>query len=248
MNKLKLFLENFFIYGFGSVISKIIPLIMIPIVTHLMPNSSYYGISDMQTTMVQFCTYLAILGMYDAMYRMFFEREGLEYKKEICSTAFAFTLVTSVIVSIIMIMLRKQLALLFFEDVKYEYLVYIAALTTLVSGTNTILMAPTRMQNKRKTYILMNVITSILSYSISVPLLLRGCYDIALPIAALFAGLCSETIFWVLNHNWFSIKRINGKYLKELLQIGLPLVPNFIIYWIFNSSDKLITGNTIKHL
>ena len=54
MKKLKLFLENFLIYGFGGIISKLVPLVMVPIVTRLMPNSSYFGISDMSNTVVSF--------------------------------------------------------------------------------------------------------------------------------------------------------------------------------------------------
>ena len=91
MNKLKLFIENFLVYGLGGVISKIVPLIMVPIVTRLMPSSDYYGLSDLSNTVVQFASALAIMGMYDAMYRMFFEKEDDEYKKNICSTAFSFT-------------------------------------------------------------------------------------------------------------------------------------------------------------
>ena len=50
MNKLKLFIENFLVYGLGGVISKIVPLIMVPIVTRLMPSSDYYGLSDLSNT------------------------------------------------------------------------------------------------------------------------------------------------------------------------------------------------------
>ena len=41
MNKFKLFVENFIVYGFGGVISKIIPLIMVPIVAKLLPSEDY---------------------------------------------------------------------------------------------------------------------------------------------------------------------------------------------------------------
>ena len=54
MNKFRLFIENFFIYGIGGIISKIIPLVMIPIVTRLMPDTGYYGISDLSHTIVSF--------------------------------------------------------------------------------------------------------------------------------------------------------------------------------------------------
>lgn len=83
MKKLKLFIENFLVYGLGGIISKIIPLIMVPIVTRLMPSSEYYGISDLSNTVVSFGSALAIMGMYDAMYRMFFEKDDIRKGKKV---------------------------------------------------------------------------------------------------------------------------------------------------------------------
>ena len=69
MEKFKLFISNFLIYGFGSIISSVIPLIMLPVITRLMPDSFYYGLSDISNTIVQFGTALAVMGMYDAVFR-----------------------------------------------------------------------------------------------------------------------------------------------------------------------------------
>lgn len=245
MNKLRLFLENFLIYGLGGIISKVIPLIMVPIVTRLMPSSSYFGISDMQNTLVSFTSALAVLGMYDAMYRMFFEKEEEAYKRDMCSTALTFTLVLSVVVSVLMVIFREPLAQFFFEDKKYSYLVYIAAMTTLVSATNSIVSAPTRMQNKRKEFLIMNTVGPVLSYGISIPMLLSGHYILALPLAAFISGVFNEFVFWILNHGWFIFKRFRKEYLKPLLKIAVPLFPNFLVYWVFNSSDKLMITNMI---
>lgn len=44
MKKFKLFIENFLVYGLGGIISKIIPLIMVPIITRIMPNTDYFRI------------------------------------------------------------------------------------------------------------------------------------------------------------------------------------------------------------
>ena len=125
MSKLKLFASNMIVYGAGGIIGKVIPLIMVPIVTRLMPNSSYYGISDMANTILSFCSSLAIMGMYDAMYRMFFERDekDLAYKREVCSTALTFTLMTSAVVFVIMLLLKEYLAQWFFEDKQYSYII-----------------------------------------------------------------------------------------------------------------------------
>lgn len=245
MNKGKLFIENMLVYGLGGIISKLVPLLMLPIVTRLMPGTTYFGLSDMSNTVLQFGSAVAVIGMYDAMYRMFFEKDDLNFKKEICSTTVFFTLTMSLIVCGLMVAGKDLIAKYFFKDTKYSYLVYITAVTVLVSATNTIVAAPTRMQNKRKVFLITNTISPILSYSISIPLILTGHYVIALPLASLVAGVSMEFIFYILNRSWFNIKLFKKEYLKPLLAIAIPLFPNFLIYWIFNSSDKVMITNIL---
>ena len=246
MNKPKLFLENFIVYGFGSVISKIIPFLLVPIATRIMPDSSYYGISDMSDTIVSFCSAFAIMGMYDAMYRLFFDKEDVQYKRRVCSTAFLFTMITSFILFILMILFRSIIADSFMGNKKYSYIIYITAMATLVGATNSIVSAPTRMENKRKTYILINTLSSVISFSIAIPLLLKGYYFIALPISSALAALSCEIMYFCLNKKWFSYSLFDFGILKELLKIGIPLVPNFIIYWLFNSCDKIMILHLIN--
>lgn len=245
MKKLKLFLENFLVYGLGGIISKIIPLIMVPVVTRIMPSTDFYGISDLSNTVVQFGSAMAIMGMYDAMYRMFFEKEEDEYKKRVCSTALLFTFISSINVFIIMLLLRNVIAKYFFSGRQYTYVVYLSAMATLVGATNSIISAPTRMQNKRKIFLATNTISPLLSYSISVPLLLAGHYVIALPLAAVISGVTMEAAFGVMNRKWFHPKLFDGRLLKHLLAIAVPLLPNFLIYWVFNSCDKVMITNMI---
>lgn len=245
MKKLKLFLENFIVYGLGSVISRFIPFIMLPVVTRLMPDTSFYGISDMVTTIVSLFSYLAICGMYDAMYRMFFEKEEEKFKKQICSTTLFFTLCGSIIVFVIMLLLKSLLAEYILGDRAYCHLVLIAAVSVLVGATNSIISAPTRMQNKKGIYIAINTITPIISYAISIPLLLKGYYLIALPIAGLLSATASEGIYWILNREWFQWKYFQKELLKPLLAIAIPLLPNFLVYWIFNSCDRVMIINLL---
>lgn len=245
MSKLKLFVENFLVYGVGGVISKIIPLIMVPIVTRIMPDTSYYGLSDLSNTVVSFGSALAVMGMYDAMYRMFFEKNEQEYKRDVCSTTLLFTIGTTIIVFALMILGRKYISKYFFGGEKYVYLVYLSAFATLVSATNQIISAPTRMQNKRKIYLVTNTVGPILSYAIALPLLFEGHYIIALPLATVLSGITMELSFLFLNKRWFRIGRFSKVILKQLLIIAIPLLPNFLIYWIFNSCDKVMITNIL---
>lgn len=244
MNRFKLFIENFLVYGLGGMISKIVPFVMLPIITRLMPNAFYFGLNDISSVVISFGQALAIMGMYDAMFRMFFEKEDKEYRKQICSTALTFTLITSLILFIVLILFRESLAQLVFSDRKYANLLCLSAMSILIGSTNSIVSAPTRMQNKRKIFLITNFLSPIISYSISIPLLLKGYYIVALPLASIFAALSMEVIFVVLNREWFRFK-INKVYLKEMLKIALPLVPNFLVYWIFNSSDRLMISKLI---
>ena len=243
MNKFKLFIENFFVYGIGGIISKIIPLVMVPVVTRLMPDTGYYGISDLSNTVVSFGSSFAVMGMYDAMYRMFFEENEEDYKRKVCSTALMFTLVTSFVVFVIMVLSRNLIAQYFFSNKKYASIVYLSAMATLTGATNSIISAPTRMQNKRKVFLVTNTISPLLSYSISVPMLMAGYYIVALPLAAVISGVTMEITFGILNHDWFNPKLFDFNMLKQLLVIAVPLLPNFLIYWVFNSCDKVMVTN-----
>lgn len=246
MNRVKLFLSNFVIYGFGGALSKLIPLIMVPIITRMMPSSFYYGMSDISNTIISLFTALAIMGMYDAMYRMFFEKNDEKFKKDICSSAFFFTLIMSTVVSIIMVILQKPISQLFYSDRQYGNLVMLCALSVLVGGTNSIVCAPTRMQNKKWTFLIMNLLSPIIAYAIAIPLILAGHYLIAIPLAMLLSAFILEIGFMFLNHKWFSFKCINWSYIKSMLKIALPLLPNFLIYWIFNSADRVMIAHLLN--
>lgn len=245
MKKIKLFLSNFLIFGLGGVIGKIVPLIMVPIVTRMMPETSYFGLSDMASTVVSFASAIAVMGMYDAMYRLFFDKEDEEYKKTVCSTAVTFTFCTSLVVFLLMLLLRFPIASRFFKNGGYAYIVYISAAATLIGATNSIVAAPTRMQNKRGIYLAANTVGPLISYAIAIHLLSAGRYTIALPLAGLISNLTLEASFAILNHKWFHIKLFDRKLLKDLLRIGIPITPNFLIYWVFNSCDKLMITNMI---
>lgn len=245
MNKLKLFIENLIVYGFGGVISKMIPIIILPIIVRIMPDSSYYGLSDLSNTMIQFASAIAIMGLYDAMFRLYFDKEDYDYQKAVCSNALIATFFMSIMVSITMFALKNQLARLFFGDEEYVILIYFAGIATLIGSANTIIAAPTRMQNKRKIYLITNILSPLIAYGLAIPMLLKGYHIIAMPVASILSILTLCITFGVLNRKWFSFKLFDKKILKKLLIIGIPLLPNLLIYWIFNSCDKVMITNMI---
>lgn len=252
MRKIKLLIENFLIYGLGGIIGKLIPFIMLPIITRFMPDTSYFGISDLSHLLVSFGSAIALMGMYEAMYRLFFDKEDKDYKIKVCSTALVITVATSSVMCIIVILFREQLAEYIFKNIKYQYLVVISALSILFGASNTIVAAPTRMQNKRKVYLITNLLSPLISYAIVIPLLLNQYYLIALPVATLISYVCMEVIFLFLNRKWFGLRYFDKGEMKNLLRLGVPMMPSFLVYWIFGSCDRIMitywigtTGNGV---
>ena len=243
MKKVKLFIDNILIYGLGGVINKIVPIIMLPIITRLMPNTLYFGLNDLQTTIVSFAEAFAQMGMYDALYRLFFDKEDKSFKRTTCTTALYFVVISSACIGLLIIAFKNIIAVNVFQGEKYSYLCYISAATIFADNIKGIVQAPTRMQNKRKVYIITNLVTSICTYAIAIPLILKGMYVTALPLAGLLSAVIMDFVFWRLNHEWFGKFKIDKKILKGLLKIGVPLMPTFVVFWIFNSCDKLMISN-----
>ncbi|MBR3043373.1 MAG: oligosaccharide flippase family protein [Oscillospiraceae bacterium] len=242
----KLFIENILVYGLGGMISKFIPLIMLPIIVRLYPNKSYMGLNDLSHNFISFAAALAVCGMYDAMFRLFFDSKSKEWQQKVCSTAFLFVTGTSLVLFVICLLLRKVIAVGYFDDSQYVSLTIVTVVGFLVSATNQIVSAPTRIQNKRKVFLVTNTVSPFISYAIAVPLILKGYYIMAMPIATVIAAVTLELSFAVMNRSYFSVKSFDKSVLKDLLKVGLPLLPNFLIYWVYNSSDKWMINKILN--
>lgn len=70
LSRTKLFLENFFAYGFITVLNKIIPILLLQVITRMITDPSDFGVYNMYNLIIGFGTPLAMLGMYDAMFRI----------------------------------------------------------------------------------------------------------------------------------------------------------------------------------
>lgn len=240
MSKLKLFINNFLVYGMGGVINRIIPFIMLPIATQIFPDTSYMGLNELFNTISSFAGAIAMFGMYDAMFRFFFEKDNDDYKKSVCSTAFFFVVINSAIVVVAMIVFRYILSESFLGDKRYSYLVGIAAVGVLVNSLSTMMAAPTRMENKRRVFLITNTVAPILAYAVSITLLMMGYYETALPMGSIISGAGILLVFVVLNRKWFSIRVFDLGKLRKLFTVAIPVVPILFVYWVFNSCDRLM--------
>lgn len=245
-NKLKLFLENFLFYGGLSVLQKALPFITLPIITKMLPDTSSYGIADMFNLIISFGSAVAILGMYDAIFREFFEdKENKKYQREVTSTGLNIVLISSIVILVLILLLNKQLSFYLFEDIKYKKLIILSGIGILISSLNSIIIAPTRMRNQRKIFFITGVGFPLIGFLITYFYIKIGYTYEALIYGTVLMNSISLVVFFLLNHKDFSLKIFNKKVARELFKIGIPLVPTFLIYWVFNSMDRVMINKMI---
>jgi O-antigen/teichoic acid export membrane protein len=236
----KLLIENFLAYGLVGILGRVIPFLMLPVLTRLIKDPSIYGVFDIYSLVISFSTPICILGTYDAMFRVFFDDTDSLFRKKVCSTTFLIVSIASLSVGALLLSFSNQISILFIGSKEYSFLIRIAAVATLFSGLQSIIAAPTRMQNKRKVFIMMTLVGPIASYAVSIPLILSGRPLEGIVSGNLFALMVSLVLFCSINKAWFSTGLWDWGLAKQLLIIGLPITPCFFVYWIFNASDRLM--------
>lgn len=240
MNRFKLFIENFLAYGFINILYKIVPLFMLPVVTRMLPDTGDYGRFDMFTMIVNFGSSFAVLGVYDAMFREYFEKDDPAYKLKVTSSAMDIVLISSFVVMMILIVFNKAFSMAFLGDAESGFIIIMAALGTFLAANRNTISAPTRIHNKRTIYVVSGLGNSLAYYGIAILLVYIGFGYQGMIYGNLIASAGLLVFFAVLNRNEFCFKAFDKDVAKTLLKIGLPLLPVFVIYWAFTSVDKIM--------
>ena len=123
MSRAKLLIENFLAYGAINVLNKVIPLLLLPVITRLLSDPSDFGVFDMYNLIISFGSPLAMLGIYDAMFREYFEKDEQQYRYNVTTTANKIILMTSIVIALILIIFSKTFSNLFFGENKYGIIV-----------------------------------------------------------------------------------------------------------------------------
>ena len=245
MSRKKLFIENIFAYGFINIINMIVPFLLLPVITRMLPNTSDYGIYNMFSLIVGFGTPLAVLGLYDAMFRQYFEEDDQQYRYDVTTTTQRIVLIASILISTILVLFSNTLSILFFGDSSFRNIVMLGGIGIFLGANLSPIQAPTRMHNDKKAFVLSGIISSISMYGLSLLMIYKGFSYFGLIYANIIMTLLMVVFFWVRNKHFFSKGKFNRKIAKILLKIGLPLLPTFLIYWVYNSIDKIMITNIL---
>lgn len=230
MNKYKKLVGNSVIFAIGNLGSKLVQFILIPLYSYTM-STSQFGKADLLTQLVFLLTPILSLELFDAVFRFALD-EG-ENTRVLFSSSFY------VITAIMVVVIGLSYGL-------GQYLPqYPIALTGLLLGLNIYFALVSNFARARgyvKEYAVSGIINTLVMGSASVIFLvllhggIRGylwAYIVGLFVATLYIFFSTKTQ-QELDRQYLS----KGKLL-ELLKYSLPLIPNYLAWWLNSASDRV---------
>lgn len=231
MNKNKKLIKNTFIYFIGTILSKIMVFLMLPIYTSKLTTYEF-GYIDLITTILSVLVPILTICMFDAIYRFILENND---EKESYITVGILVLFIGSIIAII-----GYLILNYFYDIKYGILILLSLISNLMIG---LWQSIARACKRNIVFSISGVINTVILMSMNILLILKLNFNgDALLISTMLANIVSIIFIEIKIKVMckFNFKYFDKKILMDLMKYSIPLVPNTINWWIMSLSDRTI--------
>lgn len=234
------FFKDFMIYGFASVLGKIVAIFLMPMYTSILTKEEY-GAMALITSCYGLIDLFANLNIHSGIARDYYE-EGIN-RKMLVSTGIFSILGISFLVMLILLFTR----LFWFSNVlslDHKYLLpFTVMLCTIpVTSLHTYFAVLTRYKKKAVLFSIGSIISLIITISITiygVVILRAGIVSVF--IATFISGLISTLYFAYLNRSLISIIFCR-KYLIRALKFSIPALPAILAGWADNSIGQILIG------
>src|SRR5881396_4414199 len=113
IERLKELLRHSAIYGLGSIVARVLGVLLLPLYTRYLSPSDY-GLIETLVALSAVLTALVAQGMKSAFFRFYFDSAAPERRLIVIRTAFWYVLAASTSVSVLGIVLAPQVSWLLF--------------------------------------------------------------------------------------------------------------------------------------
>lgn len=221
------------VYFIGNMSSKILQMLILPIITASLATSQY-GYYDLIVTTIHLVTPVVTLQMIEGMFRFMFNTSEDEKKKTV-STVTAFLLCGFVALAGVITILYVVI-----PGVQYPVLIFFNYASNILFNYTQKLA---RCQQKNKQFAVSGVINTIVMLGCQALTLLVFNMGVDGMLIANAVSYIAASLYLALCLNvkqWFSKEAVNKEKFKELLKYSAPLIPNSIGWWVVASSDRYV--------
>lgn len=227
-------IKNTIILLLGKFCTQFVSFLLLPLYTSKLSTVDY-GFTDLITTYVILLVPIVTLQIEMFIFRFLIDARDNEKEKTriITNSYFLVILLTLICVFVLLVVAN----LLKIENRIYLFLVLIATIASNIT------LQTSRGLGNNKAYSLACIIIAIANILISIVML--GIYNLgiyAVFFSIIFSNLFGTIYLFFSNkiYKYISMTEINRKYFPTIVKYSLPLVPNGLVWWIINSSDKTI--------
>lgn len=233
MNKEKKLMLNTVIYMIGNFSSKFLTFLLIPFYTFYLSEADY-GYADIVSTMVAFFLPIISFQLTDGTYRFLIKTDDQVEREKVISSGFSIVLRNLVIANIAYVILNLLV------DINFKYIIFIQFNVAII---NAYILQCSRGLKKNQVYAIGGVISTFLMLGCNILFIVgfkmkaEGLL-LANIISHLFA--CIYVAYKIKFSSYFKTKKSDDEMKNELKKYSIPLIPNYLNWWIMNVSDRLL--------
>lgn len=225
--------KNTVIYMIGNLGSKILQVLILPLLTAVLLTEEY-GYYDLIVTTINLITPIATLQLVEAMFRYLFGGSEEEKRVTISSVTAALVVGMTILAAVI------ALIQMFGIDLKYPFLIYLNYITNILFDY---MQKIARCQQRNSLVAVSGVINTSVMLAVEAMALLV----FKMRVDGMLLANCVSYFVAVLYleyklriEEYLSIAAVNVKRVKELVKYSLPLVPNSVCWWVVSACDRYV--------
>lgn len=235
---LKAFFKNSFIYTIGTVLTRGIGILLVPIYTRYLTPAEY-GVIDLFIILTSIISLTIALEIHQAVVRFYQETENEKMKIQYVSTAFLFTIFVYVIYLCISINFSNTFTIWLLDDIKYKSVFLLATLATFTSGLFYFTSGQLKWQIMPKQSVLVSIINVIIVSSIAVYLIVIK----NMKVESIFIGQIVGNSVGIVLSLYYTKKSYQFVFVyekfKELIHFSYPLVFSSVAIFIALFIDRI---------
>ncbi|HVP39941.1 MAG TPA: oligosaccharide flippase family protein [Candidatus Saccharimonadales bacterium] len=227
-----------FIYGLGQTVGRVVTRVgLVPVFTRVFVTAQF-GALELVTTLSAALQVLFISGLDTALNRYVYEQETPEDRRRLVSTALAWRLGLSLLLCVPAALAARGLAARLYGDTTLQPYLRVALLSVPCTLTVMFVSDYLRMSFRPWAYLGFTVLNSLGYALLAVYLVALRRHGVS---GALGAQLAADLVFALIGLALVRgslTLRLSGAKLRELLQVGLPIVPMALSYWVIQYADR----------
>lgn len=221
------------VYMIGNLMSKVLQMLILPIITVALKTNEY-GYYDLIVTTINLVTPVVTFQMIEGMFRFMYDGTD-DDKKSTVSTVTAFLIGGGVALAIIIFT-----GSLISDSLQYPVLIYLNYISSIIF---TYMQKLARCQQKNQQFAIsgvLNTIVMLATQALTLLVLNMGVDGMLIAnfISYLIAAL--YLMFFLDIRHWLGIRYINKIAFLKLVRYSAPLIPNSICWWLVSSSDRYV--------